>query len=181
MCLELVTPEYKKIKRYIWGVASQMKGMVIASKPTEYYSAERIALQLTNTKIQVGFIAESPESGANKRKYNGKNPIQSSKERQYVATNYAATTTITMQPRKYAGKLPWCTQCNRHHLGSCSWCSQCNHQHVGDYYIYMKCKKKGHTARTNTGTGYDGGRLCFECDEIGHIKKECPKLRSQGS
>nr|KAJ0207315.1 hypothetical protein LSAT_V11C500262220 [Lactuca sativa] len=156
MCPALVTPEYKKIERYIW--------------------------------------AEPPESGTNKRKFNGKNPIQSSEERQDVATNYAATTTISMQPRKYAGKLPWCTLCNRHHLGNCSWCSQCNHQHAGDCYICMKCKKKGHTASycrstttttgnqgTNIGTGYDGGRACFKCGEIGHIKKECPNLRSQGS
>nr|KAJ0210869.1 hypothetical protein LSAT_V11C400201970 [Lactuca sativa] len=138
----LVTPEYKKIERYIWGLALQIKGMVIASKPTTYDSAKRIAHQLTSTEIQVGFIAESLESGMNKRKFNGKNQIQSSEERQDVETNYAATTTIPMQPRKYAGKLLWCTQCNRHHLGNCSWCSQCNHQHAGDCYICMKCKKR---------------------------------------
>nr|KAJ0184981.1 hypothetical protein LSAT_V11C900491930 [Lactuca sativa] len=120
--------------------------MVIASKPTIYDSAKRIAHQLTSTEIQVGFIAESPESGTNKRKFNGKNPVQSSEERQDVASNYSATTTIRVQPRKYVGKLPRCTHCNRHHLGNCSWCSQCNHQHAGDCYICMKCKKRGHTA-----------------------------------
>nr|KAJ0227924.1 hypothetical protein LSAT_V11C100045840 [Lactuca sativa] len=149
MCPTLVTPEYKKIERYIWDLASQIKGMT---------------------------------------------PIRSSEERQGVATNYAATTIIPMQPRKYAGKLPRCTKCNRHHLGNCSWCSQCNHQHACDCYICMKCKMKGHNANfcrsktlttenqgTNTGTGYDGGSACSECGEIGHIKMECPKLRSQGS
>ncbi|XP_023760009.1 uncharacterized protein LOC111908412 [Lactuca sativa] len=146
MCPTQVTPEYKKIERYIWGLTSQIKGMVIASKPTTYDSAKHIPHQLTCTEIQVGLIAESPESGTNKHKFNGKNPIQSSEERQDVASNYAATTTIPFQLRKYAGKLPWCTQCNRHHLCNCSWCSQCNHQHAGDCYICMKCKKKGHTA-----------------------------------
>ncbi|XP_023772464.1 uncharacterized protein LOC111921120 [Lactuca sativa] len=34
MCPALVTPEYKKIERYIWGLALQIKGMVIASNPT---------------------------------------------------------------------------------------------------------------------------------------------------
>nr|KAJ0184621.1 hypothetical protein LSAT_V11C900497140 [Lactuca sativa] len=194
MCPTLVTPEYKKIERYIWGLSSQINGMVIASKPTTYDSAKHIAHQLTNTEIQVGFIAESPESETNKRKFNGKNHKQSSEERQDVRTNYAATTAIPTQPQQYKGKVLKCTQCNRHHLGNCSWCSHCNHQHRGDYYICMKCKKKGHTANfcwiktlttenqgTDTRTCYDGGRACFECGEIGHIKKECPKLRSQGS
>nr|KAJ0184471.1 hypothetical protein LSAT_V11C900489900 [Lactuca sativa] len=192
MCPALVTPEYKKIERYIWGLALQIKGMVIASKPTTYDSAKHIAHQLTSIEIQVGFIAESPESGTNKRKFSGKNPIQSFEERHEVATNYSATKTIPPQPRKYAGKLPMCTQCNRHHIGNCSWCSQLIRQHAGDCYICMKCKKKGHTASycrsttpttenqgTNIGIGYDGGRACFECGEIGHIKKECPKLSGQ--
>nr|KAJ0203517.1 hypothetical protein LSAT_V11C500233900 [Lactuca sativa] len=96
--------------------------MAIASKPTTYDSAKRIAHQLTSTKIQVGFIAESPKSGTNKRKFNGKNPIQSFEVRQEVATNFAATTIITLQPR-----------------------NQCNCQHAGDCYICMKCKMKGHT------------------------------------
>nr|KAJ0224699.1 hypothetical protein LSAT_V11C100027260 [Lactuca sativa] len=153
MCPALVTPEYKKIERYIWGLTSQIKGMVIALKPTTYDSAK----------------PESPESGTNKRTFNGKNPIQSFEERQEVATNYAATTAIPLQPR-----------------------NQCNRQHAGDCYICMKCKKKGHTASycrsttpttenqgINIGIGYDGGRSCFECGEIGHIKQECRKLRGQ--
>ena len=49
MCPTLVTPEYKKIERYIWGVPLQIKGMVIASKPTTYYSTKLITHQLTNT------------------------------------------------------------------------------------------------------------------------------------
>ncbi|XP_052621052.1 uncharacterized protein LOC128126917 [Lactuca sativa] len=57
----------------------------------------------------------------------------------------------------------------------------------------MKCKKRGHTAsycrsttpatvnqQTNNGTGLGEGRKCHECGEVGQIKKECPKLRSQG-
>nr|KAJ0226412.1 hypothetical protein LSAT_V11C100048070 [Lactuca sativa] len=111
---------------------------VTTSKPTIYDSARGIAHQLTSIEIQVGFIVESPESGTNKRKFNGKNPIQSSEERQDVTNNYAATTTLPTKPQWYEGKLPKCTQCNRHHLGNCSSCSQCNHQHAGDCYICMK-------------------------------------------
>ena len=106
MCPALVTPEYKKIERYIWGLASQIKGMVIASKPTTYDSTKRIAHQLTLTEIQgteVVSKAESPKSRTNKRKFNRKNPKQSSEKRQEVATNYAATTAVPTQP-----KSSWC-------------------------------------------------------------------------
>nr|KAJ0217914.1 hypothetical protein LSAT_V11C300142370 [Lactuca sativa] len=170
MCPALVTPEYKKIERYIWGLASQIKGMVIASKPTTYDSAKRISHQLTSTEIQVRFIAESPKSGTNKRKFNGKNPIQSFEERQELATNYAATTAIPLQPTKYAGKA------TVHGAVNVTLSTQVTGQ-TANY-----CRSTAPTIEnqgTNIGIGYDGGRACFECGEIGHIKKECPKLRGQ--
>ncbi|XP_052627241.1 uncharacterized protein LOC128133747 [Lactuca sativa] len=33
---------------------------------------------------------------------------------------------------------------------------------------------------TNTRARHGDGRKCYECGEVGHIKKECPKLKSQG-
>ncbi|XP_023739513.1 uncharacterized protein LOC111887572 [Lactuca sativa] len=145
MCPTLVTPEYKKIERYIW----EIQRSVVVSK------------------------AESPKSGTNKRKFNGKNPRQSSEKRQEVATNYAAMTKVPTQP-----KSSWCNRCNRHHPG---------------HFVCTNCKRKGHTAsycrsttpatvnqQTNTRTGHGEGRKCYECGEVGHIKRECPKLKSQG-
>ncbi|XP_023744393.1 uncharacterized protein LOC111892567 [Lactuca sativa] len=130
MCPALVSPEYKKIERCIWGLASQIKGMVIASKPTTYESTKRIAYQLTLTDIQGTIVVskvESPKSRKNKRKFNGKNPRQSSEKRQEVATNYSATIAVPIQP-----KSSWCNQFNRHHPCDC--------------FVCTKFKKKGHTA-----------------------------------
>ncbi|XP_023754914.2 uncharacterized protein LOC111903370 [Lactuca sativa] len=175
MCPTLMTLEYKKIERYIWGLASQLKGMVLASKPTTYDSTKRIAHQLTLTEIQgieVVSKDESPKARTNKRKFNKKNPKQSSEKRQEGATNYVATTAVPTQP-----KSAWCNHCNRHHPGDC--------------FVCTKCKKKGHTAsycrstttatvnqQTNTRTGRGEERKCYESGELGHIKNECPKLRS---
>ncbi|XP_023759578.2 uncharacterized protein LOC111908001 [Lactuca sativa] len=128
-CPSFVIPEYKKIEQYIWGLASQIKGMVIASNPTTYDSTKRIAHQLALTEIQGTVVvskAESPKYKTNKRKFNGKNPKQSFEKRKEVATNYAATTAVPTQPKS-------------------SWCNQCNHHHPGDCFVCTKCKKNGHT------------------------------------
>ncbi|XP_023762869.1 uncharacterized protein LOC111911310 [Lactuca sativa] len=100
ICPKLVTPEYKKIDRYIWGLASQIKGMLIASKPTTYDNSKRIAHQLTLTEIKGAVVVSNdkcPKSGTNKHKFNGKNPRKSTEKRQDVATNYVATTAETPQ------------------------------------------------------------------------------------
>lgn len=50
-CPRMVTPEYKKIERYIWELPQPIQGLVTASKPTSYDSAKRLAFNLTNEEI----------------------------------------------------------------------------------------------------------------------------------
>lgn len=45
--LGMVNPKYKKTKRYIWGLASPIQGLVNTSRPTIFDSAKRLAYQLT--------------------------------------------------------------------------------------------------------------------------------------
>ena len=43
LCPEMVTPESKKIERYIWHLSSQIQGNVLASNLTTFDSAKRLA------------------------------------------------------------------------------------------------------------------------------------------
>lgn len=77
----MVTPESKKVERYIWGLAPQIKGMLLSSKPTTYLSAKRLAFQLTKNEIHQGTMiakVEIPKTGNNhhKRKFNERSQSQ---------------------------------------------------------------------------------------------------------
>jgi len=48
LCPSMVTPEYKRIERYIWGLPPQIQGMVTSSEPTSIDSAIRMAHSLAD-------------------------------------------------------------------------------------------------------------------------------------
>lgn len=51
LCPRMVTPEYNKIERYIWGLRQPIQGLLTASKPTTYDNAKRLTFNLTNQEI----------------------------------------------------------------------------------------------------------------------------------
>ncbi|GKC81507.1 putative reverse transcriptase domain-containing protein, partial [Tanacetum coccineum] len=67
----LVTPESRKIKRYVYGLAPQIHEMVAATEPTMIQSVVLEASMLTNETIRNGSIKKNP-----KRKGNSKEPIE---------------------------------------------------------------------------------------------------------
>nr|GEU48682.1 reverse transcriptase domain-containing protein [Tanacetum cinerariifolium] len=61
----LVTPENKRIKRYIYGLAPQIRGMVVAAKPVAIQKAMQIAGTLTDEAIRNGSIKKNHEKKGN--------------------------------------------------------------------------------------------------------------------
>ncbi|GKF36642.1 hypothetical protein Tco_0113400 [Tanacetum coccineum] len=56
----LVTPENKRIKRYIYGLAPQIQGMVAATKPMTIQKAVQKASTLTDEAIRNGSLKNNP-------------------------------------------------------------------------------------------------------------------------
>ena len=174
----MVTPEYKKIERYIWGLAPQIQGMVTASRPTTFDSAKRIATHLTTQAIRQGTMTpknDPPARGGDKRKYwsnNRGNSQQFPRKKQETGTAYAAPAPANRNAQKtYGGDLPRCKQCGLHHTGGCATCFICHEKgHVAKF-----CKKPIQNPGGNTGGGY----TCYECGRAGHIRRNCPKLGNQ--
>ena len=137
----MVTPEEKKVERYLWGLSSQIHDSVLASKPTTFESAKELAKQLIDHRASRGTVIVIPgqtKGDNNKRKFWSNKKKQStpgsSKKQQTIAI-YAATTPSTSAPRKqYVGTLPKCDKCGIHHNAACQEL-HCNN-----------CNKKGHTA-----------------------------------
>lgn len=66
LCPGMVSPEFKKIERYIWVQHHPIQGLVNASKLNIYYSAKRIAFILMNQEICRGTMVQKydfPKAG----------------------------------------------------------------------------------------------------------------------
>ena len=71
LCPAMVTPEEKKVERYLWGLSPQIQDSVLASIPTTFDNAKELAQQLIDHRASHGTMTATPEldgQGNNKRK-----------------------------------------------------------------------------------------------------------------
>ncbi|GJZ15334.1 putative reverse transcriptase domain-containing protein, partial [Tanacetum coccineum] len=121
----LVTPESRIIERYVYGLASQIRGMVAATKPKTMQKAVQISGALTDEAVRNGSIKKVEKRGnvgeTNKDK-NGRDDNKRTRTRNVFAT------TINPVGRENMGIWPKCTTCNSYHApgGPCRICFNCN-------------------------------------------------------
>ncbi|GJX26931.1 putative reverse transcriptase domain-containing protein [Tanacetum coccineum] len=122
----LITPETKRIERYIYGLAPQIRRMVAATEPPTIQSAILKAEVFTDEAVRNGSLKRSGERRGDDE--------ESSKEGNVKGDNKRARTgkvfsTITNPVRKeYTGSTPKCTNCNFYHNleTACRACTYCN-------------------------------------------------------
>ncbi|GKE64019.1 hypothetical protein Tco_1518180 [Tanacetum coccineum] len=61
----LVTPKSKKVDRYMYGLALQIRGMVAATEPKTIQKAVQFAGTLTDEALRNGLIKKNPEKRVN--------------------------------------------------------------------------------------------------------------------
>ncbi|KAI3698239.1 hypothetical protein L6452_31352 [Arctium lappa] len=150
----VVPTEREKIKAYIKGLPTEMMNMVRVSKASTLREAIEEA-QLVEDSYGSNKMERS--GVVEKRKWEG-GPT-SSKRPNHFNNNQRGN-----GPRRDS---PWCSRCRSKHTGPCnSGSSPC-----------FKCGKLGY--RFNECT--IKGRVCFECKESGHIRSECPKVKTNFS
>ncbi|GJU90521.1 putative reverse transcriptase domain-containing protein [Tanacetum coccineum] len=176
MCPDLVTPERKKIERYVGGLPERVEVNVTSSKPTSLHEAINMARELVKQAIQ----AKATRIGeSNKRKQEDHQRNHSNRninthhqqinKRQEAAKAYVAT---PAEGKGYARNLPLCNKCKEHHYGLCP--PRCGKwQRVGHHE--KDCRARAPARGGNSLQNV----TCYGCVEKGHYKDKCPNRRDQ--
>ncbi|GJT30390.1 putative reverse transcriptase domain-containing protein [Tanacetum coccineum] len=168
----LVTPNSSRIKRYIAGLAPEIRGMLRATQPTTIQNAILRAGILTDEAISCGTLTK----GSDKRK----GVEESIKTRGSWKDNKKAKTetgfVATAPPRnEIASSSSKCGKCYTFHPEN----KPCN--------VCFNCQKPGHFARdcrapvrqvapVKAVRMSNNSRVCYECGSPDHFCNTCPKL-----
>ncbi|GKF61234.1 hypothetical protein Tco_0181288, partial [Tanacetum coccineum] len=121
----LVTPESRKIERYVYGLALQIHGMVATTEPKTMQKAVQIFGALTDEAVRNGSIkkVEKRENAGEPSK--DKNSRDDNKR---TRTGNDFATTANLVGRENTGAWPKCTTCNSYHApeGPCRTCFNFN-------------------------------------------------------
>ncbi|GKD21244.1 reverse transcriptase domain-containing protein, partial [Tanacetum coccineum] len=161
----LVTHKNKRIERYIYGLASQIRAMVAATELTTIQSAVLKVGMLTDKAIRNGSLRKNT-----KNRGNGEEPSRDNHKRSRTGTFALITNPVR---REYTGVAPKCTNCNfhRHPKMPCRTCKNCNR--LGHFVKDCRAEPRivnSMNARNPTATR----KACFECGGTDHYKAVFP-------
>ncbi|GJS86192.1 putative reverse transcriptase domain-containing protein [Tanacetum coccineum] len=178
LCPEMVPNTDRLLERYIEGLPLNIKGNVTSSKLVDLHEAIEMTQGLMYQVVQ-----ELGENSGDKQKWNGNhynnnNPNTTSNLNPNKRPETARV--FTVGQGSYAGKLPYCGKCGRHHTDACPpTCHNCGR--AG--HKVKDCRALPHPV-SQRGPGSQGGQgsdvTCFGCGEKGHYKNKCPNNGSQG-
>ncbi|GJV65283.1 putative reverse transcriptase domain-containing protein [Tanacetum coccineum] len=142
------------LERYIEGLPLSTKGNITSSKLVDLHEAIDMAQGLVYQVVQ-----ELEENLGDKQKWNGNqynhNPNNTNNTSNLNPNKRPETARVfTARQGSYAGKLPHCGKCRRHHIDACP-------------LACYNCGKEGHKAK--------------DCHALPrHYKNKCPNNRNQG-
>ncbi|GKD80430.1 putative reverse transcriptase domain-containing protein [Tanacetum coccineum] len=171
----LVTPESRIIERYVYGLAPQIRGIVVATEPKTIQKAVQISGELTDEAVRNGSIKKVEKRGNVGEPSKDKNGRDDNKR---TRTGKAFATTVNPIGRKNTGTWPKCTICNSYHApgGLCRTCYNCNRPgHLARDYRSVSRNVNPVNPRNLTV------RACYECGSTDHVRPACPRAFMLGA
>ncbi|GJR72553.1 putative reverse transcriptase domain-containing protein [Tanacetum coccineum] len=160
LCPRMVEPEQVKVEQYIRGLSKNIRGDVTSSRPAGIDEAVRMAYQLMGQIIQdkTDEVSEGEKrKGEGDRGGHGDNRRDYNRRQNQRRANAGAMTNVAPNDNEV------CPKCK-------------NRKHGGDCWKCGKCGKLAH--KTTACWSLDRKDVtCFKCNEKGHRKRDCPKLK----
>ncbi|GJY84112.1 putative reverse transcriptase domain-containing protein, partial [Tanacetum coccineum] len=167
----LVTLEGKRIKRYVYGLAPQIRGMVAATKPNTIQKAVQIARTLTDESLRNGTIKKNPEKRGNRGEPSKDRNGRDDNKRTRTGTAFA--TTANPVRGGYTGTAPKCTTCSYHHSPETP-CRACFNYNRPGHFV-KDCRVVPRNVNPINARNLVA-RTCYKCGSTDHIKLACPRL-----
>ncbi|GKB53128.1 putative reverse transcriptase domain-containing protein [Tanacetum coccineum] len=168
----LVTPESSRIKRYIAGLAPEIRGMLRATQPTTIQSVILRAGILTDEAVSCGTLTKGNEKRKGTEESSKHGSRRNDDKRAKVSKGFIAAT-----PHRNG------------FLGPHSKCAKCwtYHPEGGPCQVCFNCQKPSHIARNcrmpikqvapiNDVRGDHKPGTCYECGSREHYQNNCPKF-----
>nr|GEU59202.1 hypothetical protein [Tanacetum cinerariifolium] len=171
----LVSPESRKIKRYVYCLAPQINGMMAATERKTMQKAVQIFGALTDEAVRNGSIKKVEKRGHVGELSKDKNGRDDNKK---TRTGNAFPTTANPVGRENTGAWPICSTCNSYHApgGPCRTCFNCNRPS----HLEKDCRDVPRNVNLVNARN-PTVRPCYECGSTDHVRSACPRLnRAQG-
>nr|GEW18312.1 hypothetical protein [Tanacetum cinerariifolium] len=155
----LVTPESRKIKRYVYGLALQICGMVAATEPKTIQKVVQISDALTDEAVRNGSIKKVEKRGNVGEPSKDKNSRDDNKR--------TRTKNVFASTANPSGAWPKCTTCNSYHAPG------------GPCRSYFNFNRPGHLAKDCRGVPKNVNHVnarnpivmaSYECGSTNHVR-----------
>ncbi|GJX04296.1 putative reverse transcriptase domain-containing protein [Tanacetum coccineum] len=168
----LVTPETSRIKRYIAGLAPEIRGMIRATQPDTIQTAILRAGILTDEAVSCGTLTKGSEKRKVMEEPSKTGGSWKDNKKAKRGTGFVATAPFR---NEVASSTPRCGKCKTLHTDNepCKVCFNC--QKPGHFVKECRAPLR-HVAPMNVVRMSNNARACYECGSSDHLRNTCPKL-----